>query len=257
MTKAFPLDLISEMRARLEHAGALPALRDALGNYQPDLILDLQNCVVTACVDAQQYKLTGTDAYQKRRDSDRKVSKRISGQLKAIQKLQDFIQDHNRYVRNALVAMKLRNALSHSDDKDEDITESWNAVLGNYGRSLQKAIPAKQGPFLHRFQIGPLRYVKPVDNVRGKRPNAAEAGLLFQLVLYFRRFSHGEKNFAVILGHDEMPVGIGRPHYEVCAKLLGAALNVRSRRPETVRKRLEELLKYNEGISFSGWPHTS
>jgi hypothetical protein len=76
--------------------------------------------------------------------------------------------------------------------------------------------------------------------------------LLFELTLYFRRFSDGFREFAFFQSGEPMHKA-GRPHYEVSALLIAGALGRKPIKPDSLRKKLQGLMQRNQDIGLGDW----
>ena len=145
---------------------------------------------------------------------------------------------------------------SETDDSDAKtpLNEYYIGLLDRYAEALRRDLLAKRGPFVHRFKVGPLIYPRPVDR-HSARINVRAMGLLFQLVLYFRRFTHGIRSVGRLQNGERMP-SYGEPYYDIASEFVNAATGKAFGTASQARDRLDKFLAKNPGIGFGQWPRS-
>lgn len=127
------------------------------------------------------------------------------------------------------------------------IDERYFSALAN---ALEGKLPEVHGgPWLHRFTVGNLRFEKAIG--RGVAIGV-ETMLGFEIVFYLRMLTAGQAKDSTQRG-QRMPAG-GRPHHDVAAAFVRAAL--RDSRVET-RTLADRLRKLPADIGLMAWPHES
>lgn len=250
-----------EMFERLDAAGAIEQLRSTLQHYQPKSFDLLQDLVVECCADARRYAdRTTPDKFERRRQRDREARREIPAQIKAARRLQAFLSQYPELGDSSSKVLLTNEPRAQNPELIAALKTSpkdvWQAFLVAYETVLRSAQRfAKKLLFLHGWQVGPLLYPKQFAARAGAHPKVAETGLLFQLTLYFRRFSRGLPHFDYLQNGEPMPT-YGHPHYEVSSLLIAAALDLKPPpNPKTLRKRLDDLLTDNKGIGLAAWPN--
>jgi hypothetical protein len=122
-------------------------------------------------------------------------------------------------------------------------------LLSACGWSFESPSFMKAGSFLHRFQVGPLLFEKPIDN-RSRQPEAIEIGLLFGITLFTCEFS-SENSIDMQL--PVMMPNEGRPMWRLAAAFLADALDVHLD-DEAAANRLTQFINRNQGVGWIGWP---
>jgi hypothetical protein len=245
-------------------AGALRTMRDKLAPKKNGSAEDvnrysyLERLVIEACTEARRYRLTyGTsDPPARRRQRDTEVLGGLESHRKAVRRVANFIRRYPEYIGQALKQMHRVEGVSISFREKTSLADAWYRLLNAYEEALApERVPAKRGPFVHRSRIGPLDFGASVDRQRGARIDAVQTGLLFQLVLYFRRYTSGKEGAA--LGYmqtgEPMPAQ-GDPCWLVCGELLAATLDTEILAPDDLGRRLNKLLQKHPKLSFVGWP---
>ena len=123
------------------------------------------------------------------------------------------------------------------------------AMLNYYAEQIEQEPLAKAGPFMHRFQLGPLLFEEAIDK-RSARADPSITGLLFELTLFARRYT-SQSN--IILCSGTKMLRSGRPLSHVAVALIGDTFDVHLSEREA-GDRLHQLLKRNPGVSWIGWP---
>ena len=146
--------------------------------------------------------------------------------------------------------------------RNRSIPEGWAQLLNAYEDALNpRNIPAKKGPFSHRSRVGPLDFGKSIDVRKGGVADGAEIGVLFELTLYFRRYTSGVD--ADRLGYmqtgEPMPQS-GDPCWPLVVQLMAATFDKDAfgtdgaPEEQNVRRRFNKLLKEHPQLTFAGWP---
>jgi hypothetical protein len=225
---------------RQELGRALSEMRRKLGPYQPEAYGELEMRVLEACQNARAFDANkGDDRYSKARARDRKLAIELPGQIAALKSVLKFIGRYPEW------AEQINEARPRSLPAFASELEVYKQTLENQRRRL------KRGAFDHRFRVGPLVFQKPIDKKQGARPGA-DVCLLFELTLYFRRFSDGFREFAFIQSGEPMHKA-GHPHYEVSALLIAGTLGQKPIKPDSLRKKLQGLMQRNPNIGLVDW----
>jgi hypothetical protein len=134
-------------------------------------------------------------------------------------------------------------------------------LIDNVCDTLESPRLVKSGPFMHRFQSGPLIYNKPLDK-RSARGDALVNGLLFETVLLARQFTV-RPPFLIQRGMvmptlktyaaDRTLRAPGRPLWPVAAAIVSDVLNT-NLTDNAARNRLTILINRNPGLGWVGWP---
>ena len=225
---------------RQELGRALSEMRRKLEPYQPEAYAQLEMRVLEACQNARAfYANKGEDRHSKARERDRKLKIELPGQIAALKSVLNFIGRHPEW------AERIDEGRPRGLPAFVSELEVYKQTLENQRRLL------KRGAFDYRFRVGPLVFPKPIDKKRGARPGA-DVCLLFEMTLYFRRFSDGLREFAFIQSGERMHRA-GQPHYEVSALLIAGTLGQQPVKPDSLRKKLQGLMQRNPNIGLGDW----
>jgi hypothetical protein len=228
---------------RLELDRALSEMRLKLEHYQPAAYDELEMRVLEACRNARAFHDSkAKDRNSSVRERDRKLTSELPGQIAALKSVLKFIARYPQWAEQ-IEAARPRSVNTRSFASEIEV---YKQALENQRRL------SKRGAFAHRFTVGPLVFPKPIDKKQGARPGT-DVCLLFELTLYFRRFSDGLREFASIQSGEPMHKA-GHPHYEVSALLIAGTLSQRPIKPDSLRRKLQGLMQRNPNIGLGDWP---
>jgi hypothetical protein len=233
----------------------LPAVGTVADHYR---YLALEQLVIEACVEAHEYS-SGTDPHRSIRDLDSEFLKALSGHRRQVEKVARFIRENAGRLGPALKRMHRVGGICIRYELRQPVGTAWSAVLSAYAAGLNPAcLPARQGPFAHRFRDGPLDFGEAIDGRRGARIEAAETGLLFQLALYFRRYTAGvgREELGYMQSGEPMPE-VGNPRWDLCGDIMAAIFGDRVPTTDDLRRRLGKLLASYRNLTFVGWPRAA
>jgi len=262
-------DETRSMARQLARAGALSLVRKKLRPRRSASAIEhrryesLEHLIFGACADARFYQehFEGRkrDPCIQRRVSDSKLRKELKTHVTCVRRLKSFIRKHRAHIGRALAAMHYVEGVTIKVSQRRPLPELWYSLFEAYEKALQpQYLAPKVGLLTHLTRVGPLD-LGHHPGERGASIKGAETGLLFQLALFFRRYTSGIESFdADLLGRlevgERMP-DYGKPHWELCAELLGAALGAtRARTAEDIGRRMNRLLQEHPQLSFVGWP---
>ena len=241
-----------ELEVRYEHGlQALSKLNDGSSRF-----LKLVAGILHACEDARRYSRDDDPNVRHRRNDaafleDKKTL--VSAARRLSKSAREYRIQSAMTLFRALV--KLRNkdlgVLALRGPGGVSVEEVFAQLLDAYAEALDAAPFAKEGDTLHRIMVGPLIFPEEVDS-RSSRIDAAVTGLLFQLVLYIRRFIAGEPEPTHISQCEPMP-DYGEPRYRIVCEFINDALG-KATNEHSARQRLEKLIRTNPGIGFFAWP---
>jgi hypothetical protein len=213
----------------------------------------LPRAVVKSCYNAHTFDLARDPSV--RRQQDKKYRADIGDALKAITKLRRFLDRHpDDASRNLGGALRDWNAYhggkAHFPHVGATILSQF---LEHYGLELayEGAEEYKGRAALHRFQVGPLLYPKPLDQQHAQ-PDPRENGLCFELAYLIRhatasrdpvfpeRIYQKFDRRPMLAGGASMPT-FGRARAGNIASLVNAALGGKSRDENDVVQRLRRL----------------
>lgn len=264
---------LERMNEKLRRAGALKLVRKKL---QPDRsepqaeqlrYISLEFLIIEACADALAYqkqfnknpgRYGSNDPFANRRAKDNQLRKQLQSHAACVRKLRSFISQNGDQVGRALAAMHFVEGVTIHAKPKMPLSELWCALLAALEGALQaKLLASKRGPFVHLTRVGPLDLGEPILGPGGSIC-PSETGLLFLLALYFRRYTSSPNVDADLLGRletGEPMLDQGKPHWELCAHLLEAALDPPSvHTGDDIGRRMNKLLKAYPKLAFVGWP---
>jgi hypothetical protein len=174
----------------------------------------------------------------------------------------------------ALLEMKKENGfiplISESSDSDKvnifahgkgSHSDMLIRIIDETCKNIESPHMVKDGPFMHRFQSGPLVYHNPIDK-HSARGDVLVNGLLFGAVLFARQFT-ARPRFLIQRGMvmptpktyaaDKTSRAPGRPLWPVAAAIVSDVLNVHLT-DNAARNRLTALAHRNPGLGWFGWP---
>lgn len=251
------------IRAQLEAHDVLATMRKELlpksgGRADHDRYRSLERLVIEACVDAKNY-CSRTDPSRTSRDLDTDFLSALSRHREQVKQVGQFIHRHAGRLGPALKQMHRVGGIRVCFQARQPLGDAWSALLFAYAAALDTSrLPARQGPYAHRFREGPLDFAEPIDGRRGPHIKAAQTGLLFQLALYFRRFSLGVdgETLGYIQTGEPMPAN-GKPCWDLCGEILSALFGEPVPAADDLRRGLGKLLKRYPHLTFVGWPRGS
>ena len=242
----------SELEKRYEHGlKALAELDDGTSRF-----LKFRDGILRACEDACKYA-KDDDWNEKERKRDADFLKKRKSLVAVAQKLSKSIQQYPLQTRATLLQAQLGGrygdigCMAAYGTSRGHIEERFGKLLDAYIDTVGNDPHAKKGKFMHRFMVGPLVYREAIDR-HPARIDPSVTGLLFQLVLYMRRFTNGEPNPTNISQCEPMP-DYGEPRYSIVCDFINDALE-QAFDENAARQRLENLIVNNFGIGFSDWP---
>jgi hypothetical protein len=121
--------------------------------------------------------------------------------------------------------------------------------LLHYADVLESHPVCQKGPFMHRFQLGPLLFAGPLDR-RSRLADDIETGLLFGLTLLSREFSAPECESVQL--PVMMPRG-GDPRWPIAVAALSDALDIHLDE-KAAQTRVCKLLERHPDLGWMGWP---
>jgi hypothetical protein len=225
----------------------------ALDPYGSDgLILD----VIEACYRASTFKNKKNPHTQLTRE----ILKEIPTVEHAIAALRSFLSRYPEAGSWMLCGAYLRWKEVHKPKKVQYLgVENTRVTLAHlqeeffqcWADTLKRPIPGvKSGPFLHRFQSGPLLYQQPLDEQDKPPLDPALNGLAFQLAFLFRRAT--SKQVISWATGSSMPT-TGKPHYPIVTLLAKCALPDRHHITSSlIRDRIAHLVK--KKVTLASWP---
>ncbi len=250
----------TQMIARLKEHGALSEMQRKFapkGQKDPDYAryLFLEQLVIEACIAAQNYEAASDDENALRRRVDSEFLAGLPKHRRDVRKVANFIRRYAGRLGPALKQMHHVKSVRIMFEQKTSLGAAWRALLSAYEQALEAShLPTKKGPFVHRFQHGPLDFGEPIDQRSGAHIAAAETGLLFQLALYFKRYTWGVP--AEALGYlqtgEPMPSD-GNPCWPLCGNFLAAVFGDKVPSPDDLRRRLSKLLVRYPNLGFVGW----
>lgn len=221
-------------------------------NGSDGLLLD----VVEACYHASKFN----DRFKVQRDRNRDILKELPTVEQAITTLRSFLSRYPDIGSWMLGGAYLHWKQSHKprkvqflgiQDTRATLAELQEDFLGSWAKTLKAPIPSlKCGPFLYRFQSGPLLYQKALDEQDTPPLDPALNGLVFNLAFLFRRATSKETFFWAT--GSPMPTN-GKPHYPLVTLLTVCALPDRCHLTASIVKdRITYLVK--KRVSLASWP---
>ena len=217
--------------------------------------LAFEELIIEACTEAHNFSLA-VDPNVMSRQSDSKFLSALSGHRKHVKSVASFIQQYAGYLSPAFRQLHRVEGIRIVYEYRQPLGPAWFALLSAYEAGLDsRYLPARQGPFAHRFRDGPLDFGEAVDRRRGPHIDAARTGLLFQLALYFRRYTSGiERDLLGYIQTGEPMPRDGYPCWALCAEALAAIFGDPVPTPDDLRRRLGKLLTNYTHLTFVGWP---
>ena len=215
----------------------------------------LEQLVLDACTKAQNYEVAPADRNIIRRRMDSEFLRDLPRHRQDVKGVANFIRQYGGRVGPALKQMHRVEGIQIVFSKKTSLDAAWFALLSAYEAALEPHyLPAKSGPFVHRFQDGPLDFGEAIDRRRGPRIKAAQTGLLFELALYFKRFTSGVDGD--LLGYmqtgEPLPLS-GNPCWKLCGQALAEVFGGEVR-PDGLGRRLRKLRAKHPKLTFVGWP---
>lgn len=242
----------SELEKRYKHGlKALAELGDGTSRF-----LKFRDGILRACEDARKYA-KDDDFNEKERKRDAAFLKERKSLVAAARKLSKSFQRYPLQTRATLLHAQLGGRFGNlagfdlSGTNIQHVDERFDKLLEAYIDTVSKDPYAKKGEFTHRFMVGPLVFQDAID-MHPSKINPSVTGLLFQLVLYMRRFTVGELDPTKISQCEPMP-SYGDPRYKIVCDFINDALE-KAMDENGARQRLEKLIENNSGIGFTDWP---
>jgi len=224
---------------------AIKALRDRF----PDD--DLTHAIVVACEAARAYR-PERDPYKLRRDEVRAARERREAVAGAARRLASACRADDAGLADAIAKAERRSAvelvqLDARAGAPPPVTTTLARLLGAFADALDSAnVLADPGVAAAACRHGNLRFER--DIARGLLP-ACDTMLAFELEFYMRAHVAGRRPDVMAWRPDSMKVG--RPHRELIALFLKAALGSRLDTAAAVQQRLRELPPRTRVM---GWP---
>ena len=240
------------LQERYEHAlRALAELDDGTTRF-----LKFKDGILSACENARNYT-RDDDWNEKERKRDADFLKSRKYLVAAAKKLKNSFQRYPLQTRGTLLQAHMGFRYGNLIGSDvfgtgsQQIEERFGKLLDAYIDTVGNDPFAKKGEYMHRFMVGPLVYKDVVDK-HSARIDPSVTGLIFQLVLYMRRFTNGEPEPIKLSICEPMP-NYGKPRYNIVCDFVNAALK-KKYDEYGVRQRLVNLIADNFGIAFFDWP---